>query len=325
MPILEGHFSADESARLCRNYRYACERMTRIMAGWIALTPELSAKLLLGRHVWDNAQHADAWGRRLPELRAHAQESEPSSEAFVRLMNAIEAPEAPGQSAERLAGIYRVLKPHLLAVYVDHRRRANPVYEPPTCRILDRCIEDERRHIAAGEMIIRHLAATPESAACVESWHQTLQGLLEAARGVTGEGLPPPISAPLPTEVPLSDDAREFIALERAGQTWALPEDLETAVRAFGDALVAGDGAGLRRYLDCHPDALVLAALQDGRLRRHRLVAFAKLGLHRITKYRLEGEDRAATLNARWEQGADGWRVGALDLVKTEQIQSARA
>ena len=51
MPILEGHFSADESARLCRNYRYACERMTRIMAGWIALTPELSAKLLLGRHV----------------------------------------------------------------------------------------------------------------------------------------------------------------------------------------------------------------------------------------------------------------------------------
>lgn len=324
MPILEGHFSADESARLCRNYRYACERMTRIMAGWIALTPELSAKLLLGRHVWDSAQHTDAWGRRLPELRAHAQESEPSSEAFVQLMNAIEAPEAPGQSAERLAGIYRVLKPHLLAVYVDHRRRANPVYEPPTCRILDRCIEDERRHIAAGEMIIRHLAATPQSAARVESWRHTLHGLLEAARGVTGEGLPP-ISAPAPTEVPLSDDAREFIALERAGQTWAIPEDLETAVRAFGDALVAGDGAGLRRYLDCNPDALVLAALQDGRLRRHRLVAFAKLGRHRITKYRVEGEDRAATLNARWEQGADGWRVGALDLVKTEQIQSARA
>ena len=160
MPILEGHFSADESARLCRHYRYACERMTRIMAGWIALTPELSAKLLLGRHVWDNAQHTDAWGRRLPELRAHAQESEASSEAFAQLMDAIEQPEEPGQSAERLAGIYHVLKPHLLAVYGEHRRRANPVYEPPTCRILDRCMEDERRHIAAGETIIRHLAAS---------------------------------------------------------------------------------------------------------------------------------------------------------------------
>jgi len=91
--------------------------MTRIMAGWIALTPELSAKLLLGRHVWDNAQHTDAWGRRLPELRAHAQESEPPNDAFVGFMDAIEAPEEPERTAERLAGIYRVLKPHLLAVY----------------------------------------------------------------------------------------------------------------------------------------------------------------------------------------------------------------
>jgi len=89
MQILDGHFSADDSARLCRNYRYACERLTRIMAGWIALTPELSAKLLLGRHVWDSAQHADAWGRRLPELRAHAQESQPPNDAFIAFMDAI--------------------------------------------------------------------------------------------------------------------------------------------------------------------------------------------------------------------------------------------
>ena len=40
------------------------------LGGWIALTPELPAKLLFGRHVWDCAQHADRWGRRLPELRA---------------------------------------------------------------------------------------------------------------------------------------------------------------------------------------------------------------------------------------------------------------
>ncbi|PYM75391.1 MAG: hypothetical protein DME10_04345, partial [Candidatus Rokuibacteriota bacterium] len=92
MELLEGQFSADESARLCRNYRYAAERVMRIMAGWIALTPELSAKLLLGRHVWDNAQHADAWGKRLPELRAHAQESEPPNQAFVALMDALEEP-----------------------------------------------------------------------------------------------------------------------------------------------------------------------------------------------------------------------------------------
>ena len=56
---LAGHLEVDESAKTVRHYRYAVERMTRILGGWMALTPELSAKLLMGRHVWDNAQHAD--------------------------------------------------------------------------------------------------------------------------------------------------------------------------------------------------------------------------------------------------------------------------
>jgi hypothetical protein len=323
MKILEGHFSADDSARLCRNYRYATERMTRIMAGWIALTPELSAKLLLGRHVWDNAQHADDWGRRLPELRAHAQESEPANDAFVEFMDAIEAPEAPAETAERLAGVYRVLKPHLLAVYVRHLESANPIYEPPTCRILARCIEDERRHIGAGETILRHLAAAPDVQARVAAWQAKLAGMLEAARGVTGHGVPPNAGAHAGATPPMSDDASEFIRLERAGEKWSMPEDLETRVRAFGDALVACDGVALGRFLDAEPDAALLLALKDVRLARHQLAAFAKLGRHRIVKYRLEGARGTVTLNARWEQGESGWRVGALDLVKIEQSQPA--
>ena len=323
MAILEGHFSADDSARLCRNYRYAAERMTRIMAGWIALTPELSAKLLLGRHVWDNAQHADAWGRRLPELRAHAQESEPANDAFVAFMDAIEAPEAPGETALRLAGVYRVLKPHLFAVYVRHIESANPIYEPPTCRILARCIEDERRHIGAGETIIRHLAAAPRAEARAVAWQSKLAGMLEAAQGVTGQGLPPAAAATPGATVPISDDASEFIRLERSGEKWSVPEDLETRVRAFGDALVAGDGVALGRFLDAAPDAALLLALKEARLARHQMAAFAKLGRHRIVKYRLEGARGTATLNARWEQGESGWRVGALDLVKIEQSQPA--
>jgi len=270
MQILEGHFSADDSARLCRNYRYAAERMTRILAGWIALTPELSAKLLLGRHVWDNAQHADAWGKRLPELRALAQQS-----------------------------------------------------EPPTCRILSRCIEDERRHIGAGETIIRHLAASAEVQGRVDAWQARLALMLEAAGGVTGQGSPPVMSAAGDAAVPISDDAREFIRLERAGEKWAVPEDLETAVRAFGNALVTGDGIGLGGFLEAAPDAALMQALKDVGIARHQVAAFAKLGRHRIIKYRLSGPGGAVTLNARWEQGESGWRVGAVDLVKIEQSQPA--
>ncbi|MFQ5898025.1 MAG: hypothetical protein ACE5JN_07240, partial [Candidatus Methylomirabilia bacterium] len=80
---LAGSLSVEESAKLIRHYRYAEERMMRIMGGWIALTPELSAKLLLGRRVWECAQHADLWGKRLPELRAPAQVSEPPTRRIL--------------------------------------------------------------------------------------------------------------------------------------------------------------------------------------------------------------------------------------------------
>ncbi|PYM73855.1 MAG: hypothetical protein DME10_08620, partial [Candidatus Rokuibacteriota bacterium] len=79
----------------------------------------------------------------------------------------------------------------------------------------------------------------------------------------------------------------------------------------------------LARFLSAPMDTAVLAALKAGRLASHRAVAFVKLGRHRIVKYRLEGGGGAVTLNARWEQGAEGWRVGAVDVVKIEQTQPA--
>ena len=229
---LAGHLEVDDSARTVRHYRYVVERMTRILGGWIALTPELSAKLLLGRHVWDNAQHADAWGKRLPELRAAAHVSEPASEQLVVFMDALEEAEAPGQTIERVVGVYRVLKPHLLATYEAHLARANPVYEPPTCRILARCIEDERRHVTAGETILRHLlrsAALEERARACEA---RLWGLLQAAGGVTGTG--PVTRAPGGATSPsLSDDASEFIRLERSTGRWPISAELQAALTAL--------------------------------------------------------------------------------------------
>src|SRR6059036_2937166 len=133
---LAGTFSVEASARRIRNYRYAEERMMRTLGGWIALTPELAPKLLFGRHVWDCAQHADLWGRRLPELRAPAQQSEPANARFAAFMDALERPEAWGDTLERLTGVYAVLKPHLVTVYARHLASTNAVYEPPTRRIL---------------------------------------------------------------------------------------------------------------------------------------------------------------------------------------------
>jgi hypothetical protein len=183
---LAGHLGVAASARRIRHYRYVEERMMRVMAGWIALTPELPAKLLLGRQVWDCAQHADLWGKRLPELRAPAQVSEPPSDAFVCFMSRLESREAWGETVERLAGIYEVLKPHLVDVYAAHLARANPIYEPPTRRVLERCLADERRHLEEATVVLAALADTAPRRARATAWAAELRALLEAAGGVAG-------------------------------------------------------------------------------------------------------------------------------------------
>ena len=328
---LQGFSSADESARLIRNYRYAVERMMRILGGWIALTPELSAKLLLGRHVWDSAQHADVLGKRLPELRAQAQMSEPPNAAFVAFMNAIEEPERPDQSVERLVGVYRVLKPHLIASYEDHLRRINSVYEPPTEKILVRLIEEERRHVAAGSTILRHLSAAPGLAERGEAWRAQLEELLGAAGGVTGAGLPAPARLDGPPSTPaLNDDPSQFIRLEQSPTHWPIPEALEGALAGFGAALVARDAAGLGCWL---ASELLAAGSPAARLaglgpETHRVVAFAKIGDKRAVKIRLEGVraaglSGAVTLLTRWAPTADGWRAEAVDAVGLDLLPPA--
>jgi hypothetical protein len=328
---LQGFSSADESAGLIRNYRYAVERMMRILGGWIALTPEVSAKLLLGRHVWDNAQHADVLGKRLPELRAQAQMSEPPNAGFVAFMNAIEEPERPDQTVERLVGVYRVLKPHLIASYEDHLRRINSVYESPTERILVRLVEEERRHVAAGSTILRHLSATPGLAERGETWRAQLEDLLGAAGGVTGAGLPARVHLDGPPSAPaLNDDPQQFIRLEQSPTRWSVPEALEGALAGFGAALVDRDATGIGRWL---ASELLAAGSPAARLvglapETHRVVAFAKIGDKRLVKIRLEGVraaglSGAVTLLTRWALTADGWRTEAIDAVGLDLLPPA--
>src|SRR5262249_13377466 len=162
--------------------------------------------------------------------------SEPANEAFVTFLDAIEEAERPEQTVERLLGVYRVLKPHLLASYRVHLARANEVYEPPTVRIFARCAEDERRHIDAGLAVLRPLARTPALEARATAWQARMEKLLAASGGVTGRGLPPAMTGDIsPKAVSLSDDAGELIQLEQAGVHWSIAEDLESAVRGLGD------------------------------------------------------------------------------------------
>lgn len=183
---LDGVYSVRQSARYIMNYRYAEERMMRMMAGWIALTPQLPVKLEMARQVYEDALHADALGKRLGELRSQAQVSRSPNEAFTGLMDEIENKERWEDTIERLVGIYRVMKPHLVAHYSAHVAAANPVYEPPTLRILAHLVDDEKRHIERGSVLLNDLLDSAEAHRRAAQWQAHLEEILAAAGGVTG-------------------------------------------------------------------------------------------------------------------------------------------
>jgi hypothetical protein len=312
---LAGHFSVEASAARARHCRYVEERMMRIMGGWIALTPELPAKLLFGRHVWDCARHADAWGRRLPELRAAAQRSEPANGGVVRFMDLLEAREQRQDTPERLAGIYRVLKPHLIGVYEDHLERANAVYEPPTRRLLEVCLDDERRHAAAGQRVLDALSADPARRERAEAWERRLLALLGEAGGVTGDT--PGVRT---SGIDHPRAAGDVVALENAFALPELPEGLAEALDRHRRALEDGDRetaigqavAPLQEQLRTEYARLPLP------LTGSAIVAVARIGGYRMVKLALEGPGGVAVVQLQWRRDGDTWRLHGAELIRVD-------
>jgi hypothetical protein len=54
------------------------------LAQWTPTSPEMEVKLMLGEHIWDAAQNADALGKRTRELRLPLQHSLRPVDAYVR-------------------------------------------------------------------------------------------------------------------------------------------------------------------------------------------------------------------------------------------------
>lgn len=290
----------------------------RTLGGWIALTPELDAKLPFGRHVWDCAQHADLWGRRLPELRAAAQQSEPAGDGVVGLLDLVQRLEDPGETLERITAVYRVLKPHLATLYERHLVVANPVYEPPTRRILARCGEEERRHAAAGARVLDRLtAADPDRLARTRAWEQRLLDALTAAGGVTGDAVAPmivpPTQAPDPAAV-----AQDLVPPPAPFDADTALGELATPIAAHCRALAAGDTAALRAELAAEADAAAAAeyAALNGPFERVDVIGCARLGRQRVVKLGLQGARHRVVLQERWVPSPAGWRIAAVEATR---------
>src|SRR5712691_2964127 len=156
---LPGLFDVEESARRVGNYKWVEMRLFEVLGGWVATVPELDVKMRLGTHCYKHAWHADLWNKRLPELREMNTErlTEPANEHMVAFMDAVTDLEGPGQTIEKLVGVYRVLIPHKIAAYTYHLNNTSTITDAPTIRSLKFIIGDEFEDWRDGEMIIQSL------------------------------------------------------------------------------------------------------------------------------------------------------------------------
>ena len=191
-----GAFSVEESARRLVHYRYAEIAAMEAEAGWVITMAAPKLKISLAEHAYQCSLHADALGRRLPELRVMenidmsipptlrvADVRRPPNDDFALFVH-----EMQDQDDEllRLTGLYRVLKPHLAVYYRHHVTVTDQVCDSPTVRILKFILIDEEEQIRWGQAIYEEMADTPPRRRQALEWQMHLEEILAASGGVTG-------------------------------------------------------------------------------------------------------------------------------------------
>jgi hypothetical protein len=186
---LHGRYDVEATARRVRNFRYAEEWTMLTLGGWIATIPELPVKTGLGKVIWEGAQAADVLGLRLPELRCGRKAvdaSESPNQGFADFIKAIAEPERPDLTIEKLAGVFDVLKPHLVDVYEQTMRETDQICDAPTIELLDEIVRKSRRHITWGREVLDRLCDTDALRERRRKRVEELSAALAESGGVTG-------------------------------------------------------------------------------------------------------------------------------------------
>ncbi len=230
---------------LLERYAYVEERLMTIQAGWLWHAPRMEDKVELGGLSYADAQHSDALRRRAEELAPPS--IEPARAQDVSALEAFcnEVANAQGM-ARRLAGMFRVVKPNLLAAYRQHLEETDDLIDAPTALILQRIIVEEEEHIAWGSQSLQSLLTDSQLEGEAETWAAHLQIAWAAIGGVREQPTdaepqyenagPPPRFL---TEMPARDYRFHMVAVE--DYTIRPPENSDESVRQLLHASTHGE------------------------------------------------------------------------------------
>ena len=164
-----------------RLYRTLRESM-RAMAGRICGVANWEAKKLLARHIWLDAEHADAIRTRVLELRFPRVDVDLLADKA--LVDVLEKLPSTISDAEFMAGVYHVIKPATLAAIEDYLRRSDPLGDAPSHRVMRVVVVELREELAEFAEWWAQVPATERLA--TEAWQEWLHDALRHAGGVFG-------------------------------------------------------------------------------------------------------------------------------------------
>ena len=192
------------SALQRRLYRVVRETM-RAMAGRISGVANWEAKKLLARHIWLDAEHANTIRQRVLELRFPRVDVD--LEVDQALCAVLEKLPATESDAEFLAGVYRVIKPAILAAVVRYVQQSDALDDAPSHRLMCPVVEELRDELREFEALWARFPADERAAAA--AWEGWVGEALALAGGVFGQDSGQPLLA----RAGFSDRPRYTIAM----------------------------------------------------------------------------------------------------------------
>jgi hypothetical protein len=188
--------SVEENVRRLLRLHWTEKRLMEVALAHLPSTPEWEVKCGLALHQWQDAEHADAIRRRVTEMRNPAPRLDVPPDAALEafLDEALRARD----TAELLAGIYRVARPALVRAYRRHLELSNPLIDHPTRRMIRISLAEQEEALAWGEAAVAALLADDAARERAAAWEAHLRRYLDAAGGVAGDEPVPDDAGPLP-------------------------------------------------------------------------------------------------------------------------------
>ena len=136
-------------------FRFIHVFLMETLARWVPSTPEMEVKVIFGRHIWDLAQQADAFGKRTYELRAPLQFSLRPKEEYK---NFLEDFASINSTPKKIHGFYDVILPGLTARYQAYLDSTDRLLDEPSVRVIQGSLAGFSRMRSESETLRHELA-----------------------------------------------------------------------------------------------------------------------------------------------------------------------